>query len=129
MWTSTKQMGILTCEEKITFDGASESWPVFCIEMAGIFIKHLILQLIYFASVGGSGVTPPHLYFQSACLRALINMAVNNSPLRWPMQEGNKDGVDFLSWLKVRYVSAAKFYPLRQLYGEKTSRLSLNPVG
>ena len=39
-WTSMKQMGILTCEEKIKFDGASESWPIFRIEMKGIVIKH-----------------------------------------------------------------------------------------
>ena len=31
LWTSAKQSGILTCEEKIVFDCAPESWPVFCI--------------------------------------------------------------------------------------------------
>ena len=35
-----KQTGILTCEEKITFDDISESWPVFRTEMTGILIKH-----------------------------------------------------------------------------------------
>ena len=50
--TSVKQMGILTCEEKITFDGASDSWPVFRIDMTGILIKHGLFQLISFTSVG-----------------------------------------------------------------------------
>ena len=57
--TSAKQMGILTCEENITFDGASESWPVFRIEMTGILIKNGFLQLLYFSSVGGPSITPP----------------------------------------------------------------------
>ena len=102
-WTYMKHMGILTCEDKITFYGASESWPVFRIEMKGILIKHGLLQLLSFAYVGGSGVTPLHLYFQSAWLGAVINMAFNNSSLRWAMHEGNKDGVDLWSWIKVRY--------------------------
>ena len=58
-WTSTEQMGILTCEENITFDGASESWPVFRIEMTGILIKNGFLQMLYFSSVGGPSITPP----------------------------------------------------------------------
>ena len=45
-WTSAKQKGILTSEEKITFDGNSESWPVFCIEMRGILIKYDIQDLL-----------------------------------------------------------------------------------
>ena len=44
---------------------------------------------------------------------AVLNMAVNNLPLRWKIHEGDKDGVDFWSWLKVRYESAAKLDPLR----------------
>ena len=90
-------MGILTCEGKITFDGASESWPVFRIYMAGILIKYGLSKLLSFAYVGGSGVTPPHLYFQSAWLGAVLNMAVNNSSLRWTINEGNKDGVELWS--------------------------------
>ena len=60
-WTSAKQKGLLTCEEKIIFDGVSESWPVFRIDMTGILIKYGLLQLFSLASVGGPGVTPPHL--------------------------------------------------------------------
>ena len=58
-----KQMGVLTCEEKIKFYGASESWPVFLIEITCILIKHVLLQLLFFTEVGGSGVThtPPIL--------------------------------------------------------------------
>ena len=77
-WTSDNQKGILTCEEKIKFDGFSESLTVFRIEITGILIKYGLLQLFYLASVGGSGVTPPHLYFQSAWLGVEFNMAVNN---------------------------------------------------
>ena len=93
-WTSINHMGIPTYEEKITFDGASVSWSVFRIEITGILIKHGLLLFLSFASVGGSGVTPPHLYFWSTCMGAVINMAVNNSLIEWPIYEGNKDGVD-----------------------------------
>ena len=51
-WTSAKHMGIPTYEEKITFDGASESWNFFRIDMTGIRIKHGILRFLSFASVG-----------------------------------------------------------------------------
>ena len=85
MWTFAKQTGIPTCEEDITFGGTSESWPVFCIEMAGILTKYGPLQLLSFASVGGLGITPsPHIYFHSAGLGAVLNMAVNNLSLMWP---------------------------------------------
>ena len=96
-WTSINHMGIPTYEEKITFDGASESWSVFRIKITGILIKHGLLLFLSFASVGGSGVTPPHLYFQSAWMGAALKMTVNNSFLRWLMHEGNKDGVDLWS--------------------------------
>ena len=33
------------------------------------------------------------------------------------MHEGDKDGVDLWSWIKIRYESAAKLDPLSQLYG------------
>ena len=102
-WTSAKQMGVLTCEENIKFDGASESWPVFRIEMTGILIKHGILQLLSLASVGGSGFITPDLYFHFSWLVAVLKMSVNNLLLRWPVHQGNKYGVDLWSWLKVRY--------------------------
>ena len=111
-------MGILTCEEKIAFDGASESWPVFRIETTGILTKHALLHFLYFASVGDSGIYPPHVYFQSACLGEVLNMTVNNSSLRSPMYDENKDVVDLWSWIKVIYESAAKLDPFRQFYRE-----------
>ena len=60
---------------------------------------------------------------------AVINMAVNNSSLRWIIHEGNKEGVDLWSWLKVRYVSADKLDPLRRLYGEKIRLLNIKSIG
>ena len=40
-------------------------------------------------------------------------MAVNNCPLRWPMNEGDKDGVELLLWMKIKYESSARLDPLR----------------
>ena len=90
-------MGILTCEEKITFNGVSDSWPILRIEMTGILIKHGIFQLFSLASVGGSGVTPPQIYFHSYWLGVVLKILVNKSSLRWKMHEGNKEGVDLWS--------------------------------
>ena len=56
-------------------------------------------------------------------------MSVNNSLLRWPMHEGNKDGLDLWSWLKVRYESADKLDPVRRLYGEKIRSLKIKSGG
>ena len=97
--------------------------------MAGILIKYGLSKLLSFAYVGGSGVTPPHLYFQSAWLGAVLNMAVNNSSLRWTINEGNRDGVKLWSWLKFRYESAAKSDPLRRFYGEKIRSLNIKYSG
>ena len=113
-WKSMKHMGILTCEEKIKFDGASGSWPVFRIEMTCILIKHGLLQLMSLASIGCSGVTPPYLYFKSVWLGEVRNMAVNNLLIRWTINEGNKDVVDLWSWLKAIYESVSKLDPLRR---------------
>ena len=52
-------------------------------------------------------------------------MGVNNSSLRWPMQEREKDGVDLWLWIKIKYESADKLDPLRQLYLEKIRSLKL----
>ena len=76
------------CDKKITFDGVYESWPVFRIEITGILIKYGLIELISHALSGGSDVAPPHMYFQSSCLGAVLKMAVNNSLMRWPMYEG-----------------------------------------
>ena len=97
--------------------------------MKGILIKHGLLQLLSFTSVGGSGVTPLRLYFQSAWLGSVIKMAVNEFSLRWTMHEWNKESVDLWSWLKVRYDSAAKLDPLRRFYREKIRSLKLKSGG
>ena len=55
-WTSAKQKGLLTIEEKITFGGSSESWPVFHIELTGILTKYGLQELLYFASPDVSGL-------------------------------------------------------------------------
>ena len=73
----------------------------------------------------GSVITPPHLYFHSKCLRVVLNREGNTSSLRWTIHEGDKDGVDLWSWLKVRYESASKLDHLRHFYGEKISFLKL----
>ena len=97
--------------------------------MTGTLIKHGLLQLFPLAYFGSSGVTPPHLYFQSACLGAVLNMAVNNLLLRWTMHEGNKYGVELWSCIKVKYESAAKLVPLGSFYGEKIRFLKLKSGG
>ena len=97
--------------------------------MTGILIKYGLIQLFSLASVGGSGVTPPHLYFHSAWLGAVLKTAVNNLPLRWPMHEGNNDGVDLWSWLKIEYESAAKLNLLRKFYEEKIRSIKLKSGG
>ena len=118
MWTFAKQTGIPTCEEDITFGGTSESWPVFCIEMAGILTKYGPLQLLSFASVGGLGITPsPHIYFHSAGLGAVLNMAVNNLSLMWLIHESNIYGIRLCYWIKVRYGSADELDTLKCFYG------------
>ena len=116
---------------KIDFDGASESWPIFCIEMTGILIKYGLLQFLSLASVRGKSITPipTHLYFQSVWLEAVLKLALNISLLRWPMHEGDKYGVNLWSWLKVRYESAANLDPLRQFYGDNIRLLKLKSGG
>ena len=54
---------------------------------------------------------------------------VKNMSLSWPMHEGNKDGVDLWSWLKLKYESAAKLDPLMRFYGEKIRSLNLKSGG
>ena len=54
---------------------------------------------------------------------------VKNMSLSWPMHEGNKDGVDLWSWLKLKYESGAKLDLLRRFYGEKISSLKLKSGG
>ena len=56
-------------------------------------------------------------------------MSVNNSPLRWQMHEGDRDGVDLCLWLKVKYESAAISDSLRIYYAEKIRSLKLRANG
>ena len=56
-------------------------------------------------------------------------MAVNNCTLRWPMHEGDKDGVKILLWMKIKYESAAKLDPLRVFYADKIRSLKLESNG
>ena len=45
------------------------------------------------------------------------------------MNEGNIDGIRLWSWLKVRYESASKLYPLRSFYWENIRSLKLKAGG
>ena len=56
-WTSANKKGILTIHDKITSDGSSESWPVFCIELTGILIKYGFRELLSFALQDASALT------------------------------------------------------------------------
>ena len=62
-WKYAKQKGLLTCEEKISFDGSSENWPAFRIELTGILIKYGIREPQIFATTGAQDL-PERLYFQ-----------------------------------------------------------------
>ena len=85
---------------------------MFRIELIGILIKYGIRELLLCARVGVPAL-PEHLLFQSMWLGVVLNIVVNNCPLRWPMHEGDKDGVALLLWMKIKYKSAAKLDPLR----------------
>ena len=82
LWDSVKNIGILTCEGKITFDGASERWPFFRIEVTIILIQRGLFKLLSLASMGDPGITPPHLYFQYKWIGVLLKSSWNNSFLR-----------------------------------------------
>ena len=129
--TSAKQMGILTCEENITFDGASESCPVFGTEMTGFLIKPALLQLLSFAFVGGSGVTPPpptYIFSLSGLerylRRRLISFRFGGQCMKgiktvWTCVPGSKlDMRVRLSWI-----------PSGDSMGIKLGHLSLSPAG
>ena len=66
-----------------------------------------------------------HLFFQSMWLGRVLCIAVNNFPLRWPMNEGENDGVSLLLLLKIKYESEAKIDPLRQFYSDKLRSLKV----
>ena len=96
-----KQPGILGCKKKIGFDGYPENWPVFCIELTGIFIQRGILELISPASGWGSSKMPPRQNFQSVCLGMDLKMVVNNLLLMCLIHEGNMGGIR--SWYQIGY--------------------------
>ena len=65
----------------------------------------------------------------SSLLGEVLNMAVNNSLLRWPMHEGEKDGVELGLWMRIKYDSAAKMDPLRIFYAERIISIKLRSNG
>ena len=64
-WTSAKQKGLFTCDEKISFDGSSERWPAFRIELTGILIKYGLWELQLCATTGTQAL--PERLFTSLC--------------------------------------------------------------
>ena len=100
-WSSAKQKGLFPCDEKVSFDGNSESWPGFHIELTGILIKNGLQEILFCARVGALAL-PERLFFQSMWLGGVLKIAVNNFPLRWPMHGGDKDGVALLIWMKIK---------------------------
>ena len=63
-WSSAKQKGLFPCYEKVAFDGNSESWPAFCIELTGILIKNGFREIFLCAKVSALAF-PEHLFFHS----------------------------------------------------------------
>ena len=127
-WKSAKQKGLLTSEDKITFDGSSESWPIFSIELTDFLIKYGLWEILSFASQDSLAL-PELLYFQSIWLGGVLNMAVNNSPLRWPMHKGVNDGVGLWLWIRIKYERLAKLDPLTIFYADKIRSLKLRSNG
>ena len=125
--------GIFTCKENIAFDGSTERCPIFSIEMIDILIQCVILEFSPPASsvVGGifTGVIPPYQFFQTVWMEKVLNMAVNNTLLRWLMREGNMNLIHLWYWLNVRYKSAAKLDTFRRLCRNKIWFLKLETSG
>ena len=123
-------MGILTFELKITYDGVSESWPVFRIEMTGILIKKFLFQLFSLSSVGSSVVTPPPTYtliqpgWERYLIWRLITRRLGGQCMKliktvWNCGPGSKlDMLVRLNWI-----------PSGVSMGRKLGRLNLSPVG
>ena len=62
-------------------------------------------------------------------LGRVLSIAVKNCPLRWPMNEGEKDGLSLLLWMKIKYEYEAKIYPLKKFYSYKLRSLKLRVNG
>ena len=45
------------------------------------------------------------------------------------MHEGDKDGVEILLWIKIKYESAAKIDPLKVFYADKIRSFKLRSNG
>ena len=101
----------------------------FCIEITGILINYCLQELLSYTFPDGYGVLPSNLSLQSSWLGLVLKTSVNNSPLRWQMHEGEKDGVDLWLWIKVKYESADISDPLRIYYAEKIRSLKLRANG
>ena len=83
-WMYAKQKGLFTCDEKISFDVIYESWHALRIELTGILIKYGLWELQLCETTGAQAL-PERLFFRSLWLGGVLKMAVNNFPLRWPM--------------------------------------------
>ena len=70
-WSSAKQKCLFPCDEKVAFDGNSESWPAFRIELTGILIKHG-LQELFLCAKAGAPAMPEQLFFQSMWLGQVL---------------------------------------------------------
>ena len=123
-WSSAKHKGLFPCDEKVLFDGNSDRWPRFRIKLTVILIKHGLREILLCARVGASD-RPERLFFQSMWLGGVLKIVVNNCLLRWPMDEGDKDDVALLLWMKIKYESTAKLDPLRIYYSDKMRSLKL----
>ena len=56
-------------------------------------------------------------------------MAVNNSPLRWPMHKGVNDGVGLWLWIRIKYERLAKLDLLTIFYADKIRSLKFRSNG
>ena len=62
-WIFSKQKVLFSYDEKVAFDGNSDSWLAFRIELTGILIKNGLRELFLCAKVGALAL-PEQLFFQ-----------------------------------------------------------------
>ena len=70
-WSSAKQEGPFTCDQRVSFDGNSESWPGLHIKVTGILIKHGLQKLLVCATVDSLAM-PECLFFQSMWMGGVL---------------------------------------------------------
>ena len=76
-WSYAKQKSLFPCDEKVAFDGNSEIWTAFRIELTGILIKHG-LQELFLCAKAGAPAMPDQLFFQFMWLGRVLCIVVNN---------------------------------------------------